>query len=96
MIVCKGDTAYKCTELRTEELRNMLLIHFAILEPISRDEIVDMFNADKTFYFYDNVNNCRISTTNDEKIMSLVICYKADLTCNITIKLTKGDDDNES
>lgn len=96
MIVCKGDTAYKCTQLRTEEIRNMLLIHFSILEPVSRDEIVDMFTADKSFYFYDNVLNRRISAMNDGIIMGLVIRYKADLTCNITIKLKKGDDNDES
>ena len=96
MIVCKGDTAYKCTEPRIEEVRNLLLVHIGILEPITREEIVDMFTADKSFYFFDDVLNCRIPVIKDEKIIGLVIRYKADSTCNVTIKLSKGDDEDES
>lgn len=96
MIVCKGDIAYKCTELSIEELRKMVLIHFSIIEPISRDEIVDMFTEDKSFYFYDDVLKGRMLVTNDKKMVGMRIGYNADSTCSITIILTKGDDDDES
>ena len=96
MIVCKDDTAYKCTEPRIKEERNILLVHIAILEPITREEIVDMFTADKSFYFYDDVLNCRLPVIKDEKIIGLIIQYKVDSTCNVTIKLSKGEDEDES
>jgi hypothetical protein len=70
-------------------------MEFSVLEPISQNDVIDLFDDD-TYYFYDDVLNGRMVDTNNKKIVGLRIKYNADSTCNITLKLIKGVGSNES
>ncbi len=94
MLICKGDKAYKCNNITTRTFRGMQTIKFSIDESISQPEVVNLFD-DNGFYFYDDIFDCRYADTNNTKMVGLCITYNADSTCNIKIKLTKGDVDNE-
>ena len=95
MLICKGDTSYKCSEITTSSVGITQCIDFSILEPISQTDVVNLLEGDE-FYFYDDVLNGRMVETNDKKVVGLSITYNADSTCEISIKLIKGDGDNES
>ena len=94
MLICKGEQAYKCSEIEAFSIMGTQGLIFSILEPISHPDIVDLFE-DNTFYFYDDVLECRLPNTHNTKVVGLNITYNADSTCDIKIKLTKGDVDNE-
>ena len=95
MLICKGDKAYKCSDFRANTLGNTRGIEFDILEPVSHSDVANLFDGD-AFYFYDDVLKGRFVDTNNTKLVGLSITYNADSTCNIKIKLTKGDVNNES
>lgn len=96
MLICKGDKAYKCSEIKKFSVGETQGIEFSMLEPVSSTEIASLFE-DCTFYFYDDVLNGRLVETNDKKLVGLSITYNADSTCKIIIKLTrKGVVDDES
>lgn len=96
MQICKGDKAYKCSEIKKFSVGETQGIEFSMLEPVSSTEIASLFE-DCTFYFYDDVLNGRLVETNDKKLVGLSITYNADSTCKIIIKLTrKGVVDDES
>lgn len=95
MLICKGDKSYKCSDVKTSTLIDIETMQFSILEPISQNDAVDLFD-DETYYFYDDVLNGRMVDTNNKKIVGLRIKYNADSTCDITIKSIKGVVDNES
>ena len=94
MLICKGDKSYKCNITETNTIRGVKGIRFAILEPISSCDVAELFE-DNTFYFYDDVLNGRLPDTDNMKMVGLRITYNADSTCTITIKLLKGDVDDE-
>ena len=95
MLICKGDTAYKCSKLETFSIGKMHCIQFSITEPISQNDVVNIFE-DNTFYFYDDVLKGEMIETNHKKLVGLSITYNEDLTCKITIKLINGDGFNEN
>ena len=95
MLICKGDKSYKCSKIQTSTLLDIETMEFSILEPISQNDVTDIFD-DNAFYFYDDVLNGRLPDTDDIKIVGLRIKYNADSTCNITIKSIKGVGSNES
>ena len=70
-------------------------VNFSITEPISPQDAVSLLE-DNTFYFYDDETESRLTDTDDTELVGLRIQYNADSTCKITIKLNKGDVDNES
>lgn len=88
MLICKGDTSYKCSEIRKKSLGFTRSIQFSILETVSPTDVVNLFE-DNTFYFYDDILGGMLIETNDTKLVGLRITYNADSTCNITIKLTR-------
>lgn len=94
MLICKGETSYRCSTIKTNIIMGKLVMRFSILEPISSQESASLFE-DNTFYFYDEVLGCRLPDNNNTNMVGLSIAYNADLTCNITIKLTKGAVENE-
>lgn len=95
MQIRKGDTSYKCSSIKTNEFRNMRLIQFSILEPVSPMDVAKLFEND-TFYFYDDVLNGTLLETINTKLVGLSIKYNDDSTIDIRIKLTKGVVDDES
>lgn len=95
MLICKGDKAYKCSEIKKFTIVEKRCIQFSIIEAVSPTDVVNLFEDD-TFYFYDDVLNGKLIETNNTKLVGLSITYNADSTCNIKIKLTKGDVNNES
>lgn len=95
MLICKGEQAYKCSDIITKTLGTTRNIQFSMLEPVSPTNVVNLFEDD-TFYFYDDVLQGRLIETNNTKLVGLCITYNADSTCKIKIKLTKGVVDNES
>jgi hypothetical protein len=88
MLICKGDIAYKCGELKQQSVGIIRKIQFSIIDFISPDEARNIFEDD-TFYFYDDVLNGRLIETNGTKLVGLSITYNADSTCNIIIRLTR-------
>ena len=95
MLICKCETAYKCSKIKTFSVGKIQCIHFSTLEPIAATDVVNLFEDD-TFYFYDDVLKGRLLETNNTKLVGLSITYNADSTCNIKIKLKKGVVDNEN
>ena len=95
MQIRKGDTSYKCSNIKTNDCRNMRLIQFSMLEPISSMELAQLFEDD-TFYFYDDVLDGILLETLNTKLVGLSIKYNDDSTIDIRIKLTKGVVDDES
>lgn len=94
MLICKGDTAYKCSQISRFAVGKLKYIHFSILEPVTHTELTILF-TDNIFYFYDDVLKEKLSDTNDTKLVGLSITYNADSTCDILIKLLKGVVDND-
>ena len=95
MRICKNEKSYRCSNVQTIDVMGTLGINFSIIEPISPQDAVNLLE-DNTFYFYDDDTQSRLTDTNDTKLVGLRIQYNADSTCNITIKLNKGDVNNES
>ena len=95
MLICKDGVAYKCSDFRSKTLGDIWEIEFDVFEPVSHSDVANLF-SDNTFYFYDDVLKGRFADTNNTKLVGLRITYNDDSTCNIKIKLTKGDVDNES
>lgn len=93
MLICNGDTAYKCSGISRFKVGSLNCIHFFILEPVTHTELAILFTGN-TFYFYDDALNERLTDTDDTKLVGLSITYNADSTYNIIIKL-KGDVDND-
>ena len=89
MLICKGDKSFKCSKAQSSILLDTEIMEFSILEPISQNDVVDLFDDD-TYYFYDDVLDGRMTNTKNNKIIGLRIKYNADSTCNITLKLIKG------
>ena len=94
MLICKGEQAYKCSEIETFSIMGTQGLIFSILDPISPNDVANLFEDD-TFYLYDELLKGKLPDTNNTKLVELNITYNADSTCNIKIKLTKGDVDNE-
>lgn len=90
MLICKGEKAYKCSQIETRSVGETQHIDFSILEPLSPVEVAELLEDD-TFYFYDDVLNNRMVETNDKKTVGLSITYNADSTLKIKIRLIKGD-----
>ena len=88
MLICKGEKAYKCSQIETMSVGETHRIRFSIIEPVSPLDVAKLFDDD-TFYFYDDVLNGRMIETNDKKLVGLSITYNADSTCKIMIKLTR-------
>ena len=95
MLICKGEQSYKCSEFERFSIMGTQGLIFSILDPISPNDVANLFE-DNTFYFYDELLKGKLPDTNNKKIVGLNITYNADSTCNIKIKLTKGDVDNEN
>ena len=95
MLICRGDTAYRCSEIKTYSVGETKLYVFDIFDNVSHAEIADLF-ADNTFYFYDEAFECRMIEISNKKLVGLSITYNDDSTCKIRIKLKKGDVGNES
>lgn len=91
MLICKDDTAYKCSNIKTFTNGLVQGIKFTILEPVKPIEIAKLFD-DTTFYFFDEETNNRMVETNDKKLVGLNITYNDDSTLDITIKLTRRSD----
>ena len=90
MLICKGEQSYKCSELETFSIMGTKGLIFSILDPISPNGVANLFEDD-TFYFYDELLKGKLPDTNNTKLVGLNITYNADSTCNIKIKLIKGD-----
>ena len=88
MIICRGDTSYKCGEFKQTVKPHMRIITIQITDCISPEDARSIFEDD-TFYFYDDWLSGKLPDTNDTKLVGLGITYNADSTCNITIKLTR-------
>ena len=88
MLICRGDTSYKCGKLKQSSFGVVRRIQFSITECISPTDARSLFEDD-TFYFYDDVVNGRLIETNDTQLVGLSITYNADSTCNITMKLKR-------
>lgn len=95
MLIRKGEKSYICSKIRTHTIGDRKIIHFSIIEPATHKDVADLFE-DNTFYFYDDLLKGRLPDTKNTKMVGLRIEYNADSTCNITIKLTKGDGFDES
>ena len=95
MLICNEDSSFKCGNLKTSIMGNTQCVRFDVLAPFSPNDIKSLF-ADSTFYFYDNVMDRKLPYTDNTKIVGLSITFNANSTCNIKIKLKKGDVDNES
>ena len=95
MLICKGEQSYRCSEFERFSIMGTQGLIFSILDPVSPMDAVNLFE-DNTFYFYDDVLKGKLPDTNNTKLVGLSITYNADSTCNIKIKLTKGDVNNES
>lgn len=95
MKIRKGDKAYACSDLDTVARGNTKWIVFSILEHLSPEEVENFFRDD-AFYFYDEILQGRLPDTLGHQIIGVSITYLADLTCNVILKLTKGDVGNES
>lgn len=95
MLIRKGEKAYKCIKIKTFSNPCSEGMRFTIIEPITHDEIAELFN-DNTFYFYDDVTKGIMPATKDTKLVGLSITYNANLTCEITIKFKKGVADDEN
>ena len=94
MLICKGEQAYKCSEIKAFSVMGTQGLVFSILGPISPIEITNLFE-DNTFYLYDEVLKGKLPDTHNTKVVGLNITYNDDSTCDIKIKLTTGDVDNE-
>lgn len=90
MLICKGEQAYKCSQIKTRSVGEIHCIDFSIIEPLSPVDVAKLFDDD-TFYFYDDDFNSRMVETNDKTVVGLSIKYNADSTCDIKIRLAKGD-----
>ena len=88
MLICNGDTAYKCSKMRKITIGKLQDIQFTILESVSHKDVADLFE-NNTFYFYDDVLQGRFAETNNTELIGLGITYNADSTCDIKIKLRK-------
>ena len=95
MLICKGDTVYKCSKIKPFKIGETQCVLFSILEPVSPVDVANLFEDD-TFYFYDDVIQGKMLETINNKLVGLSIKYNEDSTCDIKIKLTKGAVDNES
>ena len=95
MIICKGDTAYKCIKMKVNNMGKTQSIQFSLPDAVSPTDIKKLF-ADDTFYFYDDVLKGKLPDKDNTKLVGLCITYNADSTCKIIIKLKKGVGDNES
>lgn len=88
MLICKGNTSYRCGELKQQSVGVVQKIQFPIIDCISPAEVKNIFEDD-TFYFYDDVLDDRLIETNGTKLVGLSITYNADSTCNIKIRLRR-------
>ena len=88
MLICRGNTAYKCSELKKKSFDDIKKMQFCITDSVSPEELKDLFEDD-TFYFYDEVYKCNSIETNNTQLVGLSITYNADSTCNITMKLKR-------
>lgn len=95
MQIRKGDTVYACSDLDISLLRGTKHILFSITEPVSPKSVEALFGG-SSFYFYDDVLKGRFPCTDGFDLIGVSIKYLANLTCNVVLKLTKGDVDNES
>lgn len=95
MFICKGENAYKCSKIKSFNVVGTQGIRFFILDAVTQVDIANLFDDD-TFYFYDDVLQCRLPDTNNTKLVGLSITYNADSTCKVIIKLKKGVGDDES
>lgn len=95
MLICNGDLSFKCGKLKTSIMGETQCVQFDILDSDSPDNVKKLF-ANNTFYFYDEVINGRLPYTDNTKLVGLSITFNANSTCNIKIKLIKGDVKNES
>ena len=94
MLIRNGEKAYKCSEIKKNTVGKTTCLMFTILEPVSSFDLSTIFE-DNEFYLYDEVWDCVLAETNNKKLVGLNITYNADSTCDIKIKLTKGDVLNE-
>ena len=94
MHICKGDISYECSQIKTYTFKETLVICFSIFEPVSHTDIAKILE-DNTFYFHDEIFGVSYIYNENTKLVGLRIDYNADATCKITIKLIKGDEENE-
>ena len=95
MLICNGDSSFKCGNLKTSIRGNTQCVRFDVFAPVSPNDIKSLF-ADSTFYFYDDVIDRKLPYTDNTKLVGLNITFNTNSTCNIKIKLIKGDVDYES
>lgn len=95
MLICNKNASFRCNKLTAFTAGAVQVMHFAVLDSVSPEAIKNIF-ADANFYFYDDLLNGRLPDTHDTKLVGLRIDYNADSTCTISIKITKGDVDDES
>lgn len=95
MQIRKGDAVYACSEADIRVSRGTKHIIFSITDGASPEDVKALF-GDGDFYFYDDVLEGVLPFFSGYTLTGVNIKYLADLTCNVVLKLTKGDVDDES
>lgn len=91
----KGNLSYDCGALSTAENKFAKFIIFNVAEPLLQADAEALF-GDEAFYFYDETLQSRSPVTDGMKFERVSIKYLKDSTCQVVLKLTKGDVVSES
>ncbi len=89
MYICNKDVSYKCENMLSRFSGDIHLLIFSITDRVTPEEIKCLF-YDDLYYFYSEEDGILLDTFNS-RIGGLRFTYNKDLTCDIILKLKKGD-----
>lgn len=92
--ICNGSISCRCGALSSAENAFAKFIIFNTEEPLPQTDAEALF-GDDSFYFYDETLQEKLPATVGMKLVRANIKYLEDSSCFITLKLIKGDVDNE-